>query len=152
MGTRVIEHGVDTIPLYSFGATKMYKTSRIGRSKRAQFSQKYYLPALYFWGWMGTSIPLTEEVTTVVFDPFPTSKYTIEQLSQCHQDYMRYLKKCFDEYKSQYGMADKELLFIGKDYNDAQDSIGRGLRRTRAFLNHVAGHRASDDHSFERRS
>jgi len=110
-----IEANVDIIPTYSFGIDSMYRTLKSGRHWRAKLAQKTGIPLVFWWGKYGTSMPLHENHVTATFDPFPTSKYTIEQLNQCHSDYLKYLKQCFDNHKARFGYGHKTLVFIGKD-------------------------------------
>ena len=110
-----IEAGVDIIPTYSFGIDSMYHTLSPGRHIRAKIAQKTGLPLVAWWGKYGTSIPLHENHVTATFDPFPSSQYTIDQLDQCHSDYLIYLKQCFDDHKVKVGYGHKTLVFIGKD-------------------------------------
>lgn len=111
-----IEHGVDIIPVYTYGMNSMYKLPDWKRHRRAVLSQKFSVPLLFFYGRGGTAVPLTEETVNVSFDPFPASTYKPEDYKQCHQDYCVYLKKCFDEYKhvSEY-TKNSELLFAGRE-------------------------------------
>eukprot|EP00747_Dinoflagellata_sp_TGD_P188929 gnl/TRDRNA2_/TRDRNA2_48624_c0_seq1.p1 gnl/TRDRNA2_/TRDRNA2_48624_c0~~gnl/TRDRNA2_/TRDRNA2_48624_c0_seq1.p1 ORF type:complete len:427 (-),score=59.01 gnl/TRDRNA2_/TRDRNA2_48624_c0_seq1:97-1377(-) len=123
-----LENGKDILPCYTFGASKMYYNPPIMRGLRARFSQKYYLPAVLPLGKWGTSMPLTDETATVVFPPFEASKYKADQLKEAHAAYLAHMKKYFDKYKADYGMADYELQFVGDDFVD-DDFVSRGLRR-----------------------
>jgi len=122
-----LEERKDIVPIYTFGATHMYNNSPYLRGWRARFSQSYFLPMALPSGWLGTSMPLTDETTTVVFAPFEVTKYTLEQLDECHRDYMDHLKTYFDKYKAECGMADTELVFIGNDFQD-EDAVANALR------------------------
>jgi hypothetical protein len=93
----------------------MYHTLSPGRHWRAKIAQKTGLPLVVWWGKYGTSMPLHENHVTATFDPFPSSQYTIDQLDQCHSDYLKYLKQCFDEHKAKFGYGHKTLVFIGKN-------------------------------------
>jgi len=116
-----IENGIDIIPFYTFGAQQMYNTIDAWRHERAVWAQKTGIPMTPFWGQWGTSVPLNDESVTVTFDPFPTSKYTLEEVEKAHADFCVYLKKCFDEHKhvSKY-TKDSELLFAGKNQKPAR--------------------------------
>lgn len=122
-----IEEGKDIVPMYTYGSTRMYNNTKILRGVRARFSQAYFLPVVLPIGWMGTSMPLTDNTTTVVFKPFPCSKYTLDQLDQCHQDYLAHLKFYFDKHKAECGYPDDELKFIGNDFKD-DDSVAKTLQ------------------------
>ena len=63
-----------------------------------------------FFGFLGTSMPLHEKTTTVVFPPFEASKYGPEQLDEAHEAYLAHLKRHFDLNKALYGMRDVELV------------------------------------------
>jgi len=122
-----IEASKDIVPLYTFGATRMYNGTNILRGWRARFSQSYFLPVVLPIGWMGTSMPLTDETTTVVFAPFETSKYNISQLDEAHSAYLDHLKFYFDKHKAECGYEDVELRFVGNDFKD-EDGVANALR------------------------
>lgn len=123
-----LEEGKDMVPVYTFKASWMYYNPRILRGWRARFSQNYYIGLVIPWGWMGTSMPLTDKTTTVVFPPFEASRYTVEQLDEAHAAYLAHLKTHFDANKGRYGMRDVELQFVGKDFED-DDPVARALRK-----------------------
>jgi len=107
-----IKKKLDIVITYTYGVTSMYRTNTLFRQQLAELAQKYKLPLVPFWGKF-LSHPLHEDVTTVVYDPFPVDKYTLDDVEQALLDYQVYLKKCFDQDKAKYGMGDKELAFIG---------------------------------------
>ncbi|CAJ1398620.1 unnamed protein product [Effrenium voratum] len=133
-----IEEGKDIIPCYTFGVNWMYRTPRSLRGLRARLSQKIFVGVIPFFGFMGTSMPLTDETTTVVFPPFEASRYTPAQLDKAHEAYMAHLKKHFDLNKAKYGMAEVELVFVGNDYKDT-DWAARALHRLGLLSGHVVG-------------
>merc|ERR1712160_231857 len=77
-------------------------------------------------GWMGTSMPLTDETTTVIFPPFEATHCDVSQLDECHAAYLEHLKKYFDLHKGFYGMKDVEMVFVGSDFQDT-DPVARAL-------------------------
>ena len=78
-------------------------------------SQRTGLPGLLPFGKFGSAVPYDESYVTVLLDPFPTSKYALDQLEQCSQDYAAYLQRCFDAYKGcKASEAHKELLVVGE--------------------------------------
>merc|ERR1712224_611296 len=85
---------------------------------RARFSQRYSIGLGPFMGWLGTSMPLTDKTTSVVFPHFEASKYTVDQLGESHWAYMDHLKFHFDEKKARYGMRSYKLVFVGNDRQD----------------------------------
>jgi hypothetical protein len=112
-----IEHGVDIIPTYTYGLNDMYRTLGWRRQWRASKAQAWGIP-LVFWtgplgGWVVNN-PYTEDVTVCTFDPFPASTYTLEQLPQAHADYLKYLERCFDSRKAEFGAAHKRIEFVGR--------------------------------------
>lgn len=116
-----IEHGIDIAPMYTFGMNGMYQTSDYKRHERSVWSQSSGLPALLPWGWMGTSVPSSEEICTVQLDPFPSSRYTLDQIEECSRDYAAYIEACFEAYKPCLpSHAHRRLLFIGKDVTPEQ--------------------------------
>lgn len=111
-----IEHGIDIIPTYSFGCADMYHGLRWKAHERAKKAQETGIPMVMWWGKYGTNIPLSEDTCTVSFDPFPSSKYTLDQVVQCHADYCAYLKSCFMKYRHLSPLTkNKQLLIVGKN-------------------------------------
>jgi len=113
-----IEHGIDIIPSYTYGLNDMYKTWSWNRQWRAVKAQAWGLPMVVwtgpYGGWVSNN-PFTEDVTVVTFDPFPASKYTLDQVQQAHADYLTYLERCFESRKAEAGAANKTIKFIGRD-------------------------------------
>eukprot|EP00439_Symbiodinium_sp_Y106_P051215 s1929_g6.t2 len=104
-----VEEGKDIVPCYTFRQSWMYRTPRTLRAARARLSQHIFVGIIPFFGWMGTSMPLTDKTTSVVFPPFPASEYKPDQVDAAHAGYLEHLKKYFDLYKSRFGMKDVEL-------------------------------------------
>lgn len=112
-----IEANIDIIPTYSFGASDMYWGSDWKVHERAKLSQKIGLPLAAWSGKYGTNVPYFEDTVTVCFDPFPSSKYSLDEVELAHEDYCQYLKSCFDAYKGCCEASkNKELVFVGKDH------------------------------------
>ena len=105
-----VEEGKDIVPCYTFRQNWMYRTPRTLRAARARLSQHIFVGIIPFFGWMGTSMPLTDETTSVVFPPFPASEYKADQVDAAHAAYLEHLKKYFDMYKGRFGMKDTELV------------------------------------------
>ena len=111
-----IEAGVDIIPSYTYGLNDMYKTLEWARHWRAVKAQATGIPMVFWWGSWGPlfgNVPHTEDVTVCTFDPFPASRYTLEQVDEAHAAYLVYLRECFDSRKAEAGAAHKRLEFIG---------------------------------------
>lgn len=109
-----IEAGVDIIPLYTFGLDSMYETFDYGRHWRAIKAQKIGIPMVGWRGKYGSCVPFTEESISVAMEPFPTSKYSLDELSQACRDYAIYLEKGFEEYKHLLpSEKNKKLIVIG---------------------------------------
>jgi hypothetical protein len=131
-----IEAGKDVVPVYTFRATWMYNNPGILKGARARWSQRNYIGLVLFLGKWGTSMPLHDDTTTVIFPPFEASKYTVDQVDEAHAAYMVHLKKYFDEYKGQYGMPGVELRFVGNDFVD-DDPVAKALRRVGILSSHA---------------
>jgi len=131
-----VEAGNDIVPMYTFRATWMYNNPGILRGWRARFSQHYYIGLVLWMGKWGTSMPLLDDTTTVVFPPFEASKYSVDQVDEAHAAYLAHLKKYFDEYKAEYGMDGVELVFVGNDFVD-DDPVARALRRVGIISGHA---------------
>lgn len=113
-----IERGIDIAPVYGFGVSSAYSGLEMfesSRHARSVVAQDYGIPGVVPVGKFGTAVPLNENYVSVLLDPFPTSKYTVDQVEQCSEDYQAYLSRCFDAYKACVpSEANKELLFVGK--------------------------------------
>jgi hypothetical protein len=122
-----LEEGKDIVPIYTFRVNWMYHNPAILRGWRARFSQHYYIGLVFLFGKLGTSMPLTDKTTTVVFPPCEIgSKYSVDQLDEAHAAYLQHLKKHFDLYKAQYGMKGVNMEFIGNDFVD-EDVLSKTL-------------------------
>merc|ERR1719254_17932 len=108
-----LEERKDIMPIYSFRTTWMYNNPGFLRGVRARFSQAYYMPAVFMYGKMGTSMPLTDDTTTVIFPPFEVTRFEPGQLDECHAAYLEHLHHYFDVYKERFGMAGVEFVIIG---------------------------------------
>lgn len=123
-----IERGIDVAPVYGFGVSSAYSGLEMfekSRHRRSVMSQDRGLPGVLPVGRLGTAIPYDESYVTVLLDPFPTSKYSVDQLEQCSQDYAAYLQRCFDAYRGcKASEAHRELLIVGKhvDHNMASNN------------------------------
>merc|ERR1712113_1108026 len=97
-----LEERKDIVPLYTFRASWMYNNPGFLRGLRARFSQAYYMPAVFLLGKMGTSMPLTDDTTTVVFPPFEVTQFQPWQLEEAHAAYIDHLRTYFDMYKERF--------------------------------------------------
>mmetsp|Transcript_129649 Transcript_129649/g.252472 ORF Transcript_129649/g.252472 Transcript_129649/m.252472 type:complete len:360 (-) Transcript_129649:34-1113(-) len=131
-----LEERKDIVPMYTFRVNWMYHNPGMLRGMRARFSQNYYVGLVFLCGWMGTSMPLTDDTTTVVFPPFEVTRYAVHQIHEAHAAYLEHLKRYFDQHKEEYGMKDTELCFIGNDFQD-DDWAARALRRLGLISQHV---------------
>eukprot|EP00927_Polykrikos_kofoidii_P052170 TRINITY_DN45955_c0_g1_i1.p1 TRINITY_DN45955_c0_g1~~TRINITY_DN45955_c0_g1_i1.p1 ORF type:complete len:326 (+),score=30.79 TRINITY_DN45955_c0_g1_i1:54-1031(+) len=107
-----IKNNTDIIVSYTYGLSSAYKTNTFFRQELAEISQKWQFPTVIAMGRL-FGMPMHEDMVTVLYDPFPVNKYTLDDVDQALEDYMQYLKVCFDKDKGKYGMGEKELLFIG---------------------------------------
>mmetsp|Transcript_76971 Transcript_76971/g.220481 ORF Transcript_76971/g.220481 Transcript_76971/m.220481 type:complete len:450 (+) Transcript_76971:122-1471(+) len=123
-----VEEGKDIVPCYTFKSSWMYYNPGILKGLRARLSQKISLGLVAIIGRFGTSMPLRDDTTTVVFPPFGASAYRPEQFEDAHAAYLEHLKFHFDLHKATYGMEGVNLVFVGKDYQD-DDFAARALRR-----------------------
>lgn len=137
-----LEEGKDIVPVYTFRATRMYFNPAVLRGMRARLSQTIYIGLVVWIGWLGTSMPLTDETTTVVFPPFEVSKFKAAEVDQAHAAYMEHLKTNFDTHKARYGMEGVELVFVGSDFRD-EDCVARALRRVGIISDQVKPRRRS---------
>lgn len=123
-----LEEKKDIAPIYTFRVNWMYHNPPLLRGWRARFSQHYYIGLVPFTGWMGTAMPLHDTTHTVTFPPFEVTRYTPDELDECHDRYLDHLKYYFDKHKATYGMEGVELVFVGPDYED-EDWAANALRR-----------------------
>mmetsp|Transcript_289 Transcript_289/g.625 ORF Transcript_289/g.625 Transcript_289/m.625 type:complete len:415 (-) Transcript_289:335-1579(-) len=123
-----LEERKDLVPMYTFKASWMYYNPGILKGLRARISQKISVGLVAFFGRFGTSMPLIDDTTTVIFPPFEISKYRPDQVDEAHADYLQHVKLYFDKHKADYGMGQSELVFVGNDFED-DDIVAQGLRK-----------------------
>mmetsp|Transcript_70176 Transcript_70176/g.177954 ORF Transcript_70176/g.177954 Transcript_70176/m.177954 type:complete len:395 (+) Transcript_70176:128-1312(+) len=123
-----LEERKDIMPCYTFKSSWMYWNPGILKGLRARISQKLSISLVAIIGRFGTLMPLRDDTTTVVFPPFKVCRYTVDQLDEAHSAYLDHLKHYFDVYKTEYGMGETELVFVGADFQD-DDPVARALRR-----------------------
>eukprot|EP01111_Echinosteliopsis_oligospora_P017112 TRINITY_DN730_c2_g2_i1.p1 TRINITY_DN730_c2_g2~~TRINITY_DN730_c2_g2_i1.p1 ORF type:complete len:692 (-),score=167.96 TRINITY_DN730_c2_g2_i1:49-2124(-) len=108
-----ITHGVDLVPMFSFGENKLLDTAF---PKLQKLFWKYVgLPFPLFIGRWGLPIPRQQEITVVLGEPISITK--VEEPSQADVDeisneYFARLVKIFEENKAKYGHPETTLKFI----------------------------------------
>eukprot|EP01088_Endostelium_zonatum_P018392 TRINITY_DN5889_c1_g1_i1.p1 TRINITY_DN5889_c1_g1~~TRINITY_DN5889_c1_g1_i1.p1 ORF type:complete len:398 (+),score=77.07 TRINITY_DN5889_c1_g1_i1:71-1264(+) len=105
-----ISKGVPLVPVYYFGQTQLYDF--IGFPV---LSRKLRGAMCFFYGRWFSPVPIQHPVTMVVGVPMELKQIldpTPEQIDEVHGEFIKRLKQLFDEHKTQFGWADKQLEIV----------------------------------------
>ncbi|XP_072034716.1 2-acylglycerol O-acyltransferase 2-A-like [Amphiura filiformis] len=122
---KAMEHGVSVIPVYSFGESDVYDSTRnVPGSKMRKlqdFIMKFtgFAPAMFhgrgIFNYTMGIIPYRRHINTVVGKPIPVVKNpnpTRTEVEDMHSIYVDALKALFDEHKTKYGISEGTSLEI----------------------------------------
>jgi 2-acylglycerol O-acyltransferase 2 len=108
-----VQRGVPVIPVYVFGATKMFHRLPIPALER--LSRWIRISVVVFFGIWGMPIPFRQRLSYVVGDPIvPTSSIgsTEDQVDDMYRRFCDELIRLFERHKEAYGWGHKTLKFI----------------------------------------
>mmetsp|Transcript_5329 Transcript_5329/g.7821 ORF Transcript_5329/g.7821 Transcript_5329/m.7821 type:complete len:367 (-) Transcript_5329:1312-2412(-) len=114
-----IRHGVPVIPVYTFGATKMFKRLQLPWVFE-YISKMLRISLCLFFGQLGLPVPFRQRLLYVMGRPiFPPEMGGIvddevlqEQVDAMHQKFCDELIRIFDKYKDCYGWQRKRLEIV----------------------------------------
>jgi len=108
-----IKHGVDLVPVYSFGETKLLDGAF---PKLQKWCWKYIgMPFPLFVGRWGLPFPRQQPVSVVVGSPIHVTQNpdpTPEQVDELAVIYFASLNEIFEKHKAAYGHENSKLIFI----------------------------------------
>lgn len=118
-----VKHGIPVLPIYCFGATKMFRRLELPILER--LSVLFRISVCLFYGVWGLPIPYRQRLTYVMGDaifppsmgsedgsvpPLDTEKATADM----HQRFCDELMRIFDSHKEAYGWGHKTLKLISR--------------------------------------
>lgn len=113
-----VKHGVPIIPIYCFGATKMFK--RLQLPALEYLSKLMRISICVFFGSWGLPMPLRQRLLYVMGTPlFPPTNVDLSntaeldnQVDELHARFCDELVALFDRHKESYGWARKTLKVV----------------------------------------
>jgi 2-acylglycerol O-acyltransferase 2 len=109
-----VKHGVPVVPVYVFGATKMFRRLQLPLLER--LSRLIRMSIVVFFGVWGLPIPFRQRLSYVMGDPIaPEQKYNgavEDQVDDMHQRFCDELIRLFERHKEAYGWGHKTLKLI----------------------------------------
>lgn len=109
-----VKHGIPLIPVYCFGATKMFK--RLQLPALEYVSKLLRISICVFFGSWGLPMPFRQRLLYVmgnpIFPPAPSNAEFDEQVDTLHARFCDELIALFDRHKESYGWARKTLRVV----------------------------------------
>jgi Diacylglycerol acyltransferase len=109
-----IKFGAPLVPVFTFGETSLYSTSRAFYSVRRFIMQRFRICITLFWGQFFL-MPHRVPVNMVVGRPIEVEQCgepTREHIGRVHQQYIDAVQDIFDRNKAKYGVSASEQLVI----------------------------------------
>ena len=97
-----LRSGAEIVPVYFFGNTSAL--SVLSTPALRAFARHTGVTVTWFWGWRGTLVPRPSKILGVVGRPLgmpsePIVESSQEQIDQCHELYLREVRRIFETYK-----------------------------------------------------
>jgi 2-acylglycerol O-acyltransferase 2 len=111
-----LQKGVPVVPLYVFGTSDHYTTSRAWFEVRHWVMKNLRVCIPLARGLWGSACPLPVKTTIVMGEPleFSTpasgSQPTQEEIDKAHNLFMKAVVALFDEHKEEFGCAHRQLI------------------------------------------
>ncbi|XP_072033299.1 2-acylglycerol O-acyltransferase 2-A-like [Amphiura filiformis] len=115
---KAMEHGASLVPVYSFGESDVYDSTRTVPGSKIRKLQEFLLKCIGFtvpichgrgiFNYTMGIIPYRRHINTVVGKPIPVGKNpnpTRTEVEDLHSIYVNALKALFDEHKTKYGIS-----------------------------------------------
>jgi 2-acylglycerol O-acyltransferase 2 len=109
-----VQHGVPVVPVYVFGATKMFRRLQLPLLER--LSRMIRLSVVVFFGAWGLPVPFRQRLSYVIGAPIspdqPCDGSAEEQADKMQQRFCDELIRLFERHKEAYGWGHKTLKLI----------------------------------------
>lgn len=108
-----VRHGIPVIPVYVFGATKMFH--RLNLPVLDRLSILIRMSIVIFFGVWGLPIPFRQRLSYVMGDPIvpsSSSSNVEDQVEDMYQRFCTELLRLFERHKDAYGWGHKSLKLI----------------------------------------
>jgi 1-acyl-sn-glycerol-3-phosphate acyltransferase len=111
------QHGVPVIPIYCFGATKMFHRWNIPLLDR--LSSWIRASIVIFYGVWGLPIPFRQKLLYVIGNPIhpatsTNSRSPTDVVNRMHQQFCDELRRIFNRHKESYGWEHKSLHLVSR--------------------------------------
>lgn len=112
-----LRHGVPVIPIYCFGATKMFRRLQLPALERLSLLLRVSI--VVFFGAWGLPIPFRQRLMYVMGNPItppsPQSFHGEEQaVDEMYRQFCDELLRIFNRHKESYGWGDKTLKLLSR--------------------------------------
>ena len=117
-----MQHGVPVVPIYCFGATKMFHRLNLPALERLSSLMRASL--VVFFGVWGLPIPFRQRLLYVIGNPIHPPPTTIGQggmrvgeqqaVDEMHKQFCDELMRIFDRHKEAYGWGHKSLKLLSR--------------------------------------
>lgn len=110
-----LKHGIPVVPIYTFGETKLYRTSSLFMGLRRWLVARLRVCVMLATGAYGTPWPLAHRLVGVVGRPLDLGHVpspTQEQVLAAHEKYVVALRELFDRHKAAYCECKDKTLHV----------------------------------------
>jgi 1-acyl-sn-glycerol-3-phosphate acyltransferase len=113
-----LQHGVPVVPVYCFGATKMFR--RLNLPALERLSSLIRASIVVFFGVWGLPVPFRQKLLYVMGNPItppPAGGDVVEQqyaVDEMHKQFCDELMRIFDRHKEAYGWGHKSLKLLSR--------------------------------------